>query len=130
MFGGVLLAGVGGALSSGDSSGLGTALVLIGVLVVVAAYAWAIWRQIKNIIIDQGRTGYTYGKRKMGIRVIREVDGQPMGAGVAVARWFLHSLLNSCLMLDYLWPLWDAKNQTLTDKVLGTVVVHQQPQQY
>ena len=36
MFGGVLLAGVGGALSSGDSSGLGTALVLIGVLVVVA----------------------------------------------------------------------------------------------
>ena len=124
MFAGALLLGIGGALSSGDGSGLGTALIVVGVVVLIAAYVWAIWRQVKNIIIDQGRTGYTYGKRRMGIRVIREQDGQPMGVGVAVARWFLHSVLNSCLMLDYLWPLWDAKNQTLTDKVLGTVVIH------
>ena len=127
---GALLLGIGGALSSGDGSALGAMLVVVGVVVLIAAYVWAIVRQIRNIIVDQGRTGYTYGKRKMGIRVIREQDGQPMGVGVAVARWFLHSVLNSCLMLDYLWPLWDAKNQTLTDKVLGTVVVHQQPQQY
>ena len=32
-------------------------------------------------------------------------------------------------MLDYLWPLWDAKNQTLTDKVLGTIVVNQPDRQ-
>ena len=129
MFAGALLLGIGGALSADGGSGLGTALIVIGVLVLIGAYVWAIWRQIRNIIIDQGRTGYTYGKRRMGIRVIREQDGQPMGVGVAVARWFLHSVLNSCLMLDYLWPLWDARNQTLTDKVLGTVVVHQQPQE-
>ena len=130
MFVGAIVLGIGGALASGDGGGVGTALIVIGVIILVVAYVWAIWRQIKNIWIDQGRTGYTYGKRKMGIRVIREQDGQPMGVGVAVARWLLHSLLNSCLLLDYLWPLWDPKSQTLTDKILGTVVIHQQPQQY
>jgi uncharacterized RDD family membrane protein YckC len=124
---GAIIFGIGGALASADSQGLGTALVVIGVILLVVAYAWAIWRQIKNIIIDQGRTGYTYGKRKVGIRVIREQDGQMMGIGSAVARWLLHGILNSCLFLDYLWPLWDSKNQTLTDKVLGTVVVNQPP---
>ena len=130
MFGGAILLGIGGALASGDGGALGTAMIVIAVVVMIGAYAWAIVRQIRNIIVDQGRSGYTYGKRRTGIRVIREQDGQPMGVGVAVARWFLHSVLNSCLMLDYLWPLWDAKKQTLTDKVLGTIVVHQQPQQY
>ena len=131
MFVGAILLGIGGALASGDSEGVGTALIIVGVIVMVVAYVWAIWRQIKNIIIDQGRTGYTYGKRKVGIRVIREQDGQMMGIGSAVARWLLHSILNSCLFLDYLWPLWDPKNQTLTDKILGTIVINQPaPQQY
>jgi uncharacterized RDD family membrane protein YckC len=26
-------------------------------------------------------------------------------------------------LLDVLWPLWDAKNQTLHDKAVGTVVL-------
>ncbi len=127
LFAGFALLAVGGAIGSGSAA---TGFIVLAIVVIIAGYAWAIWRQIKNIWIDQGRTGYTYGKRKVGIRVIREQDGQPMGVGVAVARWLLHSLLNSCLMLDYLWPLWDAKNQTLTDKVLTTIVVNQPPQQY
>jgi uncharacterized RDD family membrane protein YckC len=27
------------------------------------------------------------------------------------------------LPLDYLWPLWDTKNQALHDKVVGSIVV-------
>ena len=127
LFAGFVLLAIGGAIGSGSAA---TGFIVLAILAIVAGYAWAIWRQIRNIWIDQGRTGYTYGKRKVGIRVIREQDGQPMGVGVAVARWLLHSLLNSCLMLDYLWPLWDAKNQTLTDKVLNTIVISQPPHHY
>lgn len=85
------------------------------------------WLQIQNFMLDQGKTGYTYGKRKVGIRAIREQDGQPMGVGVAVGRFFLHSIINSACYIDFLWPLWDAKKQTLTDKILTTVVVRQPP---
>jgi uncharacterized RDD family membrane protein YckC len=122
MTGGAVLLAVGGAIGEG---GAATALIIGGVVVLLAAYAWGFYLMFRNIWFDQGRTGWTYGKRKVGIRVLREVDGQPMGVGNAVARWLLHGLLNSCLMLDYLWPLWDPRNQTLTDKVLGTVVIHQ-----
>jgi uncharacterized RDD family membrane protein YckC len=122
MAGGAVLLGVGGAIGEG---GAATTLVVAGVVVLLAAYVWGFVLQFRNIWFDQGRTGWTYGKRKVGIRVLREQDGRPMGVGNAVARWLLHSLLNSCLMLDYLWPLWDPRNQTLTDKILGTVVIHQ-----
>lgn len=27
------------------------------------------------------------------------------------------------VILDYLWPLWDSKNQALHDKVVGSVVI-------
>ena len=45
LFVGTLVLGVGGAMSSGDGGGgLGTALVVIGVLLVIAGYGWALWR--------------------------------------------------------------------------------------
>ncbi len=40
-------------------------------------------------------------------------------------RWLLHGVINQVIYIDYLWPLWDDKNQTLTDKILGTVVIKQ-----
>jgi uncharacterized RDD family membrane protein YckC len=30
------------------------------------------------------------------------------------------------IILDYLWPLWDRENQTLHDKIAGTVVLKNQ----
>ena len=72
----------------------------------------------------QGRTGYTYGKARVGIKTIREEDGQPSGVGSCTARYFLHWIINQFFYIDYLWPLWDDKCQTITDKILTTVVVH------
>lgn len=39
------------------------------------------------------------------------VADQPMGIGIVV------------ILADYLWPLWDSRNQALHDKFSGTVVV-------
>jgi uncharacterized RDD family membrane protein YckC len=106
-----------------DDSGLW--LLLVGLLVFLVGVAVGLFLFVRNSILRQGRTGYTWGKARVGIRVVREADGQPMGAWVAGGRWLLHSAINQACYLDYLWPLWDDKNQTLTDKILSTVVVNQ-----
>ena len=79
-----------GIVANSDGSG-GGALVALGALLIVAGIALGIWRTVINSMLDQGRTGYTYGKRKVGIRVVREQDGQPSGVGSCVGRYFLHA---------------------------------------
>lgn len=114
-----------GTDESGEMSGFGVTLMLLGGVVYFAAFIAFIWLFVKNYILDQGRTGYTYGKRKVGIRLLVEATGQPVGAGMAFVRYLLHSLISQVFLIDYLWPLWDAKSQTLTDKILSTVVILQ-----
>jgi uncharacterized RDD family membrane protein YckC len=115
---GYLILGIG----AGNDSG---ALTTVGVLVVLVGFGLSIWRVVVNYMLDQGRTGYTYGKRKGGIRTVRIADGQPSGVGSCVGRYFLHALINQACYIDYLWPLWDPEKQTLTDKILTTYVIQQ-----
>ncbi|MCU1497148.1 MAG: Postacrosomal sheath domain-binding protein [Acidimicrobiales bacterium] len=75
-----------------------------------------------------GETGQSPGKRIIGIKVISEQTGQPIGGGMGIARSFVHFIDGIC-MIGYLSPLWDAKKQTFTDKVLNTVVVTGVPKQ-
>lgn len=97
--------------------------VVAGVIYAVAIL-WCTWRQINNYVIRQGRTGQTYGKARVGIWVVNEQTGAAPGWGSCLGRMLLHGLINEALYLDYLWPLWDKpKVQTLTDKILSTVVV-------
>lgn len=103
----------------------GTGFFVVGGLCFLVGLALGLFLFIRNSILRQGRTGWTWGKARVGIRVVKEADGQPMGAWLAVARWFLHSAINQACYIDYLWPLWDEKKQTLTDKILSTVVVNQ-----
>jgi uncharacterized RDD family membrane protein YckC len=121
-----LFAGV--ALADENDPSTGVPVIVVGGLLLLASLVVGIWLTIRNQILRQGRTGYTWGKAKVGIRCIREVDGQPSGVGNAVARYFLHSLINQACYLDYLWAAWDDRRQTLTDKLLKTVVVNQPEQ--
>lgn len=69
--------------------------------------------------------GQTPGKRALGIRVMSDETGQSIGYGRAFGRYAItvvFSLFFLPLLLDYLWPLWDSKNQALHDKVVGSVV--------
>jgi uncharacterized RDD family membrane protein YckC len=118
--GGILMA-AGGSMDNGA----GTALLIVGIVIMLVGVVWGIWRFISNYFLDQGRTGYTWGKRKVGIKLVLEATGQPAGPLSAVGRYFLHGIINQACYLDYLWPLWDDKNQTLTDKILSTIEIQQ-----
>ncbi|MEV7343205.1 RDD family protein [Streptomyces sp. NPDC093544] len=91
------------------------ALVAIGAIALIGL---AIWQ-----LIQEGRTGQTVGKKALGIRLVREIDGQPLGVGMAFVRRLAHFLDGLPCYLGYLWPAWDAKKQTFADKVCSSIVI-------
>ncbi|WP_082593998.1 RDD family protein [Phycicoccus sp. Soil802] len=99
-----------------------TGLMVVGGVLVVLGFLMSLGIQIWNRSIKQGRTGQSIGKKVMGIRLIDEHTGQPIGAGMAFVRELAHAL-DGAVYIGYLWPLWDDKRQTFADKILNTVVV-------
>lgn len=75
------------------------------------------------LIVREGKTGQTPGKRIVGIRLLREQDGSALGFGLAFGRRLLHVLDALPCYLGFLWPLWDGKKQTFADKMAHTVVI-------
>lgn len=74
-----------------------------------------------------GSIGQTPGKKVMGLRVVSEQTGQLIGGGAGIGRAFLHILDSLPCYIGYLFPLWDAKRQTFSDKVMKTVVTNNNP---
>ncbi|MFY1674656.1 RDD family protein [Plantactinospora sp. WMMB334] len=70
-----------------------------------------------------GRTGQSWGKKALGIRLVDEAGGEPIGAGKAFVRDIAHFVDQIICYIGYLFPLWDAKRQTIADKIMKTVVV-------
>ncbi len=73
-----------------------------------------------------GARGQTIGMMAVGIRAVRDVDGGPVGPGKAFVRSLAQLIMSwtfILILLSDLWPLWDAKRQTLQDKVVGSVVI-------
>jgi uncharacterized RDD family membrane protein YckC len=69
-----------------------------------------------------GTTGQSWGKKVVGLKLIGEATGQPIGALKAFLRDICHIVDGICF-IGYLFPLWDAKKQTLADKIVSTIVV-------
>jgi uncharacterized RDD family membrane protein YckC len=71
------------------------------------------------------RTGQTPGKKLMGIRVVSLNDGKALPFWMTLLReWIVKGFIGGITFgIAYIWILFDAKNQTLYDKVLNTVVV-------
>mgnify|MGYP003914764965 CR=1 FL=1 len=103
-----------------ENNDIGAAPILLILLSGLAYLGFYIW----NIFIKQGHTGYTIGKGILGIKLISEQTGQPIGAGKAFLRQLCH-ILDGFFYLGYLWPLWDAKKQTFADKIMTTIVINQ-----
>lgn len=70
-----------------------------------------------------GAQGQSPGKRLVGLRLIRETDGQLIGGGMGIVREVAHVLDTFSCLIGWLWPLWDSKKQTFADKICGTVVL-------
>jgi uncharacterized RDD family membrane protein YckC len=76
-----------------------------------------------NRWFQAGKTGQSWGKKALGLRLVGEQTGQPIGAGLAFGRDIAHFVDGIICYIGYLFPLWDAKKQTLADKIVKTVVV-------
>jgi uncharacterized RDD family membrane protein YckC len=91
----------------------GIALAVVGWLVVVFLYVRAM-----------GKTGQPWGARIVGVKVVDERTGSPIGFGRALGRsLFANFISANVLYLGFLWMLWDDKKQTWQDKVVDSVVV-------
>jgi uncharacterized RDD family membrane protein YckC len=90
----------------------------LGVILWLAAIVWTFYN-----LYQGGKTGSRWGQKIVGIRLLKEATGQPVGGGFAIGRAFVHILDGIPCYIGYLWPLWDAKKQTFADKIMGTVVV-------
>jgi uncharacterized RDD family membrane protein YckC len=99
-------------------SGASVTLILVGALLSIIGFFYLCYRE--------GSTGQTPGKKIAGIRLLREADGSNLGFGFAFGRRLLHAIDGFACYLGYLWPLWDDKNQTFTDKIVHTVVIKDQ----
>ena len=104
------LPALGEAASNGAPWGSSPALVGVWLLMLVA----------------QGLTGQTPGRRVVGIAVVRAprdgAVGGPPGVLRSVLRWFAH-VLDAILLVGYLRPMWNPEHRTFADSLVGTVVV-------
>lgn len=98
-------------------------LFAVGLILLILAWLLVIGFGIWNQCIRQGRTGQTIGKGVLGIRLVKESTGQPLGGWLCFGRQFLHILDSLCCCIGFLWPLWDAKRQTFADKLVSSIVI-------
>ena len=103
-----------GEFCATGNSTLGVAAFSLSLLVGLAYLLW-------NYGYRQGTTGSSIGKSIMKFKVVSEKTGQPIGFGLSIVRQLAHFVDAIICYIGYLFPLWDAKRQTLADKIMTTV---------
>lgn len=91
----------------------------------LAVLGWSVYNAYLN-----GSTGQSVGKQVVGLKVVGEQTGQVIGAGMGIVRWLIGVAIGiiPCVgwafqIVNLLFPLWDAKKQTLHDKAVKSVVI-------
>jgi uncharacterized RDD family membrane protein YckC len=96
------------------ASTLGQASFFITWLLSIAYLVW-------NYGYRQGTTGSSIGKSIMKFKVVSEKTGQPIGFGMSIVRQLAHIIDGAICYIGFLFPLWDAKRQTIADKIMTTI---------
>jgi uncharacterized RDD family membrane protein YckC len=91
-------------------------LVAIGVLATLPLFVYNRWYR-------QDKTGQSWGKQVMGLRLVGMSDKKPVGGWKAAARDLAHALDCMILYTGFLLPILDSRRQTLADKVMKTIVI-------
>jgi uncharacterized RDD family membrane protein YckC len=92
-----------------------TALTFLFSIIALGYTIWNRW--------IMGGQGQSLGKKVVGMRLVSEQTGQPIGTLNAFLRDICHFVDGIICYVGFLFPLWDAKRQTLADKIMRTVVV-------
>jgi len=103
-----------GEFCATGASTLGQASFIITWLLSIAYLVW-------NYGYRQGTTGSSIGKTIMKFKVVSEKTGQPIGFGMSIVRQLAHIIDGAICYIGYLFPLWDAKRQTIADKIMTTI---------
>jgi uncharacterized RDD family membrane protein YckC len=85
--------------------------------VVALAIGWLYYA-----IQESGPNQATVGKKAMGIKVTN-MEGEKISFATATGRHFGKYISMLIIFIGYLMMLWDDRNQTLHDKMAGTLVV-------
>lgn len=101
---------------NGGAIATGVVLIVVGGLISLAISLW-------NRVFRMGRTGQSVGKSAMGLKLVDDKTGQPIGAGKCFLRELLAAIVNQIFYLSYLWMLWDTDKVTLADKAVHSTVV-------
>lgn len=68
--------------------------------------------------------GKSIGKKLLGLTVVAEGAGQPVGFWRMLFReWIGKAVSGSIFYLGFLWAIWDGRRQAWHDKIFGTLVV-------
>ena len=75
--------------------------------------------------------GQTPGQRICGLRLVRESDGMPIDAGVAIIRFLvvIAELIGTFVLigvLGFIWPAFEARKRAWHDIAAGTLLIHAQ----
>ena len=103
-----------GEFCATGASTLGQAAFIITWLLSIAYLVW-------NYGYRQGTTGSSIGKGIMKFKVVSEKTGQPIGFGLSIVRQLAHIIDGAICYIGFLFPLWDAKRQTIADKIMTTI---------
>ncbi len=95
-------------------STIGLTVMWIALLVALGYFIW-------NFGYRQGTTGSSIGKSMLRFQVVSENTGKPIGFAMSTLRAITHVVDAVVFFVGYLFPLWDAKRQTLADKMMATV---------
>ena len=102
-----------------------------GVISSVLGLGWFVY----NMVYLGGTTGQSWGRKVAGVRLVSEATGRPIGMAMAFVRQLAHIIDSLICYIGWLFPLWDAKRQTIADKIMSTIVIDEstggtsQPQQ-
>ena len=110
-----------GVYCTSNFSALGIIMYVLSSLLVLAYIIW-------NWGYRQGTTGQSIGKSVMKFKVVSEKTWQPIGFGLSIVRQLAHIVDSLVCYIGWFLPLWDAKRQTLADKIMSTVCVPLNPQ--
>jgi uncharacterized RDD family membrane protein YckC len=100
-------------------NGPSTVAWIIFSLCILIAIVFLLW----NFVVRQGNTGSSIGKQMMKFKVVSEQTQQPIGVGKSFIRQIAHAIDGAVCYIGFLFPLWDAKRQTIADKIMKTVCV-------
>ena len=92
-------------------------------LILTACIAIVLLFSLWNVVVRQGNTGSSIGKQMMKFKVVGEDTQQPIGVGRSFVRQIAHAIDAAICYIGFLFPLWDAKRQTIADKLMKTVCV-------